>query len=218
MGAEAVISATGELPATAPGPATARLILVRHGETTFNLEGRWQGSGSDPPLNDRGRRQAEELARQLAGRRVAALYTSPQQRALETALILGRRLSLEPQVVAALHELAHGEWEGKTQAEVVARWPDAYRAYESAPLETPRPGGESYADLAERLWPALEELAARHRGHEIVAVTHGGPIRLVLSRVLGRPLTERHLFGVDNASAFAIEEADGRWRLAPVRP
>lgn len=213
-----MIPVTGGLPATPPKPATARLILVRHGETTFNHEGRWQGSGSDPPLNDRGRLQAQELARQLAGRRLAALYTSPQRRARETAIILGSQVGLEPHIVAALHELAHGEWEGKTQAEVLARWPDAYRAYESAPLETPRPGGESYADLAERLWPALEALAARHRGHEILAVTHGGPIRLVLSRVLGRPLTERHLFGVDNGSAFAIEEAGGCWSLAPVRP
>ena len=132
-------------------------------------------------------------------------------------MILGERLGLEPRVVGALHEIDHGEWEGKTQAEVLAGWPEAYRAYEAAPWDTPRPGGESYEELGRRLWPALEELADRHRGEEALVVTHGGPIRLVLSRVLERPLTERHLFGVDNASVFAVEETGGRWRRAAVR-
>jgi broad specificity phosphatase PhoE len=101
-----------------------------------------------------------------------------------------------------------------TQTEVLARWPAEYRAYETDPWTTPRPGGESYQQLAERLWPGLERLAARHRGQEIVCVTHGGPIRLVLSRVLGRPLTERYAFGVDNASVFAVELSGNAWRLA----
>jgi broad specificity phosphatase PhoE len=211
------IPAPGDLPATPPPRGTTRFLLVRHGETGLNHEGRWQGSGSNPPLNDRGRLQARELASWLVGRPVAALYTSPQRRARETAVILGECLGLELRVVDALHELDHGEWEGKTHAEVLARWPEAYRAYEAAPWDTPRPGGESYEELGKRLWPALEKLADLHRGGEIVTVTHGGPIRLVLSRVLGRPLTERHLFGVDNASAFAVEETGGRWRRAAVR-
>ena len=208
--------ALGNLPSASPRRGTTRFLLVRHGETEFNREGRWQGAASNPALNEKGRLQAEELARQLAGRPVVALYTSPQRRARETAVIVGACLGLEPRLVDALHELDHGEWEGKTQAEVLARWPEAYRAYEAAPWDTPRPGGESYEELGKRLWPALEKLANRHRGEEIVTVTHGGPIRLVLSRVLGRPLTERHLFGVDNASAFAVEEAGGRWRSAAV--
>lgn len=220
MGRAIVIAGTpdpGDTPAAFPQRGTARFLFVRHGETDFNREGRWQGAGSNPPLNEKGRLQAEELARQLAGRSVLALYTSPQRRARETAVIVGACLGLEPRLVDALHELDHGQWEGRTQAEVLARWPEAYHAYEAAPWDTPRPGGESYEELGKRLWPALERLADRHRGEEIVIVTHGGPIRLVLSRVLGRPLTERHLFGVDNASVFAVEESGGQWRRAAVR-
>jgi broad specificity phosphatase PhoE len=208
--------APGDMPAASPRRGTARFLLVRHGETEFNREGRWQGAGSNPPLNEKGRIQAVELARQLAGRPVLAIYTSPQRRALETAVILGKCLGREPRLMEALHELDHGEWEGRTQAEVLARWPEAFHAYEAAPWDTPRPGGESYEELGKRLWPTLERLADRHRGEEIVIVTHGGPIRLVLSRVLGRPLTERHLFGVDNASVFTVEESGGRWRRAAV--
>lgn len=209
--------AAGDLPTAPPRRRTTRILLVRHGETRLNHEGRWQGAGSNPPLNEKGLLQARVLARRLAGRPVTALYTSPLRRARETAVILGQRLGLEPRLVDALHELDHGEWEAKTQAEVLARWPEAYRAYEAAPWDTPRPGGESYEELGRRLWPALEQLARRHRGEEIAVVTHGGPIRLVLSRILGRPLTERHLFGVDNASVFAAEETGGHWRSAAVK-
>ena len=202
------------LPADPPRRGVARLLLVRHGETEYNREGRWQGAGSDPPLNAKGRLQARMLSRQLAGRPVTVLYTSPQRRARETAVIIGSSLGLDPHLMPALGEIDHGEWEGKTQAEVLAGWPEEYRAYEVDPWSTPRPGGETYQELGERLWPALTRLADLHRGSEIVCVTHGGPIRLVLSRILERPLTERYAFGVDNASVFAVEESRGTWRLA----
>ncbi|MGH7572794.1 MAG: histidine phosphatase family protein [Gemmatimonadota bacterium] len=205
--------AGARLPAAPPGPDVTRFLLVRHGETEYNREGRWQGAGSDPPLNPEGRRQARELARRLAGRPVAALYTSPQRRARETAAILGGTLGLDPEPVPELREIHHGEWEGKTQAEVVRGWPDEYRAYQADPLHTPRPGGETYEELGDRLWPALKLLADHHRDQEIVCVTHGGPVRLVLSRVLDRPLTERDEFGVENGSVFAVEESGGVWRL-----
>lgn len=203
-----------KLPAMPPRRGVSRFLLVRHGETDYNRDGRWQGAGSDPPLNQKGRLQARMLSRRLAGRPVTALYTSPQRRARETAFAIGSRLGLEYRAVPELREIHHGAWEGKTQSEVLAGWPEEHRAYEADPETTPRPGGETYEELGKRLWPGLERLADRHRGQEIVCVTHGGPIRLVLSRVLGRPLTERHAFGVDNATVFAVEESGGAWRLA----
>lgn len=203
------------LPSAPPRRGATRFLLVRHGETEYNREGRWQGAGSDPPLNSKGRLQARELARRLAGRPATALYTSPQRRAQETAVIIGHHLGLDPRLAPQLREIHHGDWEGKTAAAVVAGWPEEHRAYEADPWGTPRPGGETYEELGDRLWPALGRLADRHRGQEIVCVSHGGPIRLVLSRVLARPLTERHAFGVDNASVFAVEESGGVWRPSP---
>ena len=207
--------AGASLPAAPPGAEITRFLLIRHGETDYNRQDRWQGAGSDPPLNAEGRRQARELAGRLAGRPVAGLYTSPQRRARETAVILGEPFGLDPEPVPELREIHHGEWEGKTQAEVVRGWPDEYRAYEADPLHTPRPGGGTYVGLGDRLWPALGRLAEQHRGREIACVTHGGPVRLVLSRVLDRPLTERDAFGVDNGTVFAVEESGGVWRLPP---
>ncbi|HUP01774.1 MAG TPA: histidine phosphatase family protein [Gemmatimonadota bacterium] len=199
-------------PVASAVPADAtRFLLVRHGETDYNAEGRWQGCRSDPPLNARGHAQAEAIADVLTGRRVEALYTSPQRRARETAALLSRRLVLEPLVIEDLREMDHGEWEGKTKAEILARWAREFEAFEADPLHVRRPGGDSYEDLAARVWPTLERLADHHRGETIALVTHGGPVRLILSRVLDRPLTERGEFGVDNASVFTVEESSGQW-------
>ncbi|MDX1623688.1 MAG: histidine phosphatase family protein [Gemmatimonadota bacterium] len=191
----------------------SRILLVRHGETEWNREDRWQGSGSDVPLNDRGRNQAREVAEAISGRDASALYSSDLQRALETARIVGDRLGLEPRVDSAFREMNHGHWEGRTKAEILEGWSAEYHAFEADPRGVRRPGGDSYGDLADRLWPALEEVADRHRAARAIVVTHGGPIRLVLADVLGRPLAERDAFGVDNGSWFEVERSGAGWRV-----
>lgn len=206
------VAPAADIPAGA-----ARFVLVRHGETDYNKVGRWQGAGSDPPLNPTGFDQARAIAGELEGWRVDALYTSPQQRARQTATVIADRLGIAPQVIDDLREMDHGLWEGKTKEEILARWAAEYEAFEVDPVHVRRPGGDSYSDLAARVWPALEALAGRHRGEQVVLVTHGGPIRLVLSRVLGRPLTERQAFGVENGTLFAVEESGGDWRRSQIQ-
>jgi len=116
--------------------------------------------------------------------------------------------------VPGLREASHGAWEGLTLPEILAGWAAQYAAFEEDPMNVNRPGGDSYGDLAERVWPVLEEIAQRHAGSEVLVVTHGGPIRLVLSRVTGIPLTHRDRLDVTNASWFVVEgTADGGWRL-----
>lgn len=203
-------------------PDETRIVLVRHGQTAYNREGRWQGVGSDVPLNEAGRAEAaltgEALAAAFDGA-VAALYTSDLSRARETAQIVGARLGLPAIDEPALRELSHGRWEGLTHAEVAERWPDELAEYEARPYEVRRGGGDSYRDLEARLWPALERLTATHRGERIIGVSHGGPVRLALSKVLDRPLTERDAFGVVNgawfeiARRFATADREGAWRL-----
>ena len=200
---------------TVPGDES-RVVLVRHGETQYNLEGRWQGSGSDVPLNATGRVQAARVADALAARfgaRLATIYSSDLARALETAEILSTALRVPVVEVPALRELSHGVWEGRTQAEVELRWPAEYAAYVADPFRVGRGGGESYADLERRVWPALERLAGRHRGERIVAVSHGGPIRLALSRILDRPLADRDALGVGNGSWFEVARSSAGWSL-----
>lgn len=198
-------------------PTATRIVLVRHGQTAYNLEDRWQGSQSDVPLNETGLEQAAAVAESLESRyrdAIRAVYTSPMRRARETAEVIGERLGIEVHQEPDLRELDHGRWDGLLKSEIVERWPEEFSDYESDPRGVRRGGGESYADLAERLWPVLERLAEAHRGERIVAVCHGGPIRLAMSRVLDRPLTERDAFGVVNASFFELQwsESSG-WTL-----
>lgn len=143
-----------------------------------------------------------------------ALYSSDLDRALETAHILGASHGLVPRVLEGLREMSHGAWEGKTVEEILDTWPDEYQAFESDPRNVPRPQGDSYGDLAARVWPLLDRLADRHRGERVLVVTHGGPIRLVLSDLTGTPLTEREKLGVDNGSWFVVEKASDAWRVA----
>jgi len=199
-----------------PGRDSARIVLVRHGETDYNREDRWQGSASDVPLNERGREQARAVAAALVeafDRHVVAAHTSDLSRARETATILAARLGVPVREEPALRELSHGRWEGRTHAEVAELWPGDYAAYEADPFEVRRGGGDSYADLEARLWPALERMARSHRGQRIVAVSHGGPIRLALSRILDRPLADRDALGVGNGSWFEVERSPEGWSL-----
>ena len=194
----------------------SRIVLVRHGQTEYNREGRWQGSGSDVALNDAGRAEAGRVADALADRfdgDVAAVYTSDLERARETARILAARLGVEVVDDAALRELSHGRWEGLTHAEVEARWPAELAAYQADPVHVRRGGGDSYQDLEARVCPELERLTDRHRGERIVAVSHGGPIRLALSRILERPLTDRDGLGVVNGSWFEVSRSPAGWSL-----
>jgi probable phosphoglycerate mutase len=104
------------------------IVLVRHGETDWNRENRFQGH-ADPPRNEAGRAQSREVAEQLVAERVTIVYTSPLQRAHETARILAARLDLDVRVSDALEEVDVGSWSGLTRAEVEARFPDGFRRW-----------------------------------------------------------------------------------------
>jgi 2,3-bisphosphoglycerate-dependent phosphoglycerate mutase len=155
------------------------LTLVRHGETRANLDGVWHGS-TDTPLTERGHRQAERVARLLSQRHAdaVAVYTSPLQRARDTAAAiaraLGRELSLDP----ALGEYDLGRWEGRTFRELydVERFWDRIR---EDPDFAPH-GGESPRGVAERLAGGLRRIAAAHPASRVVVVTHGGALSMAL--------------------------------------
>jgi broad specificity phosphatase PhoE len=154
-----------------------RLILIRHAEPVESARGRCYGS-LDVDLSAAGRAAARDLRLPP----LAAIYSSPRRRALETAAALGA-----PVVVDALRELDFGELEGRTYDEIAAERPELYRAWMETPTEVAFPGGESYAQLRARVVAAVEELRARHAGETVAAVTHGGVVRAVLGHVLRMP-------------------------------
>ncbi len=156
----------------------ATLVLVRHGETDWNRDNRFQGH-ADPPLNDTGRAQARALAAELRNEPIAALYTSPLVRAAETAAILGEPLGLEPLTDPSLKEVDVGSWSGLTRTDIERRFPDGFARWLAHGHGWD--DGETYAELGERVVAGLLTIGARHSDASVLAVTHGGPIRSALA-------------------------------------
>jgi broad specificity phosphatase PhoE len=155
-----------------------RLLLIRHGESTWNAAGRWQGWG-DPPLSERGRGEAESLAARLEGRGIVRLVSSDLARAAETAGIVGRALGLAPQIDARLRERDLGLWSGLTEPEIRAAFPEELAGFRARAADLRPGGGESRSDFVARVMPSLLALAEEIRGEDVVVVTHLGVMRLV---------------------------------------
>ena len=162
----------------------ADLVLIRHAESIWNAEGRWQGHG-DPALSARGRRQAEALARELAGLRLELVITSDLVRAVETGAPIARALGSEAPRCPGLRELDVGSWTGLTRAQIAARDAAALARFESGADDAAAGGGETRSALARRAREALADLSRRGGGRRIAVVTHQGVIRALAGRELG---------------------------------
>ncbi len=163
-------------------PAEAQVYLARHGQTAYNLEGRFQGQQA-VPLDDTGRAQAAELAERAAGYGFRALWCSPLLRARETADIVAGRLDLEPKQDARLMETDAGDWTDRTFADVRAQAPEQFDAFAAGDPGFAFPGGESFAQQEERVSAALE--AVERGALPALVVCHGMVIRAALARRAG---------------------------------
>lgn len=152
--------------------------FIRHGESLWNAQGRWQGQG-DPPLTPRGLRQAQEAAERLAGLGVALLAASDLKRARATAEVIGVRLGLAPRYEPGLRELDVGRWSGLTHAEIERRWPAELARFRGGDLALAPGGGESRLALRERAGRALAALAA-HAAGPLAVVSHLGLLRTLV--------------------------------------
>jgi broad specificity phosphatase PhoE len=151
------------------------LWFARHGQSTWNAEGRWQGQ-ADPALSALGRVQAEALAEALAGAGIALLAASDLARARETAAIVGARLGLAPVLEPALREHDVGAWSGLTRTEVEARWPAELARFRAGDLALAPGGGESRLALRARVHAVLARLELRAAG-PLALVSHLGVLR-----------------------------------------
>ena len=155
-----------------------KLLLVRHGETDWNKKLRYQGH-RDIGLNPTGVEQAHQAGEKLKEYAPEALYASDLTRTMQTAGIIGDILGLAPEMDPRLREINFGEWEGKTYPEVLELFPQEVKMWRECPLEAQVPGGETLREVLVRMMGALKDICARNKGN-VVVVTHGGPIRLVL--------------------------------------
>jgi probable phosphoglycerate mutase len=185
------------------------IVLVRHGETDWNRERRFQGH-ADVPLNAVGLAQARELAASLDGERFSAVYSSPLRRALETAEIVAARLGVAIEANAGLMEVDVGSWSGLTTLEVEERFPEGFRRWREH--GSGWTDGETYEELARRVTSALAEIGRRHPGEHVLAVSHGGPIRSALASAAGLSVdsARSEIRFVENCKAVSIAVRNGK--------
>ncbi|MEV6534074.1 histidine phosphatase family protein [Streptomyces sp. NPDC051639] len=197
--------------ATSPGtPASATLLLARHGQTVWHAENRYAGV-SDVALTDEGRAQAEALGRWAAAHPVDAVWTSTLSRAAATAAPACRALGLTAHREPTLRECDFGVVEGRTLAEFEADNPARAKAYRSDPVSYPFPEAEDPRTAAARGTASLRRIAAAHHGERVLVVAHNTLLRLVLCSLLGIPLGEyRKVFPrLRNAALTELGMTDG---------
>jgi broad specificity phosphatase PhoE len=185
------------------------LLLVRHGQSTWNREHRIQGQ-LDPPLSEVGRGQAMRVGRRLARRRFVGFYSSDLKRALETAQAIAAATGGSPSPTTGLREIYLGDWEGLNTQELAMRFPEAWARWTEEPSWDVVPGGEGAVAFENRVVAEIDSILARHEQGDILLVTHGGVIQVALHRVVGRPNHGLFPFRIENASISVIEKRNGR--------
>ncbi len=207
---------TGQLPALVPDPAAVlpgplpagetRVLVVRHGETTWGADGRFAGR-EDVPLTNRGRRQASSVADRIKGLRPAVVLTSPLQRCRLTANAIGGAAAAPVVVHEGLVDGLLGEWTGLRPAEIEKAWPQEFAVWRSDP-DAPPPGGESFNDIRTRVTPLLSEIVRSYRGHTLVLVTHAATTKMILMSALDVPSDAAYRLRVDTASLSGFTVGD----------
>lgn len=176
-----------------------RIIAIRHGETTWNVDARIQGH-LDIPLNDTGHGQARRMAQALVDEPITAIYASDLSRARETAQYLGRVVGVEVIRERGLRERCFGEFEGKTFAEIEALLPEQSLRWRKRDPEFAPPGGESLLDLRRRVVSTAERLAAEHPGELIALVGHGGVMDILYRAATRLDIQAPRTWALDNTA------------------
>lgn len=192
-----------------------KILLIRHGETDWNAERRWQGQYQDIPLNAAGRAQAQALARYLSAQPVDAIFSSDLIRTWETATILGAGLGITPQADSRWREVHVGLFQGHTGPELQTLYPDHWQAFSTRSNDYRFPEGESWQEVARRALAAFHELAAHPDYHSVAVVSHGGTLRTLLTELFQDSPEVNHLrFG--NTSITTLRANGKGWELTEI--
>jgi alpha-ribazole phosphatase len=183
------------------------IILVRHGETFWNQESRFQGS-ADVKLNPAGIEQAKKLSDRFRDAELDMIYASDLQRALITAQTVAQYHELEVNELADLREADFGEWEGMTFDQIKEEDGDMLDAWLKDPVTVRAPGGEKFEDVQTRAFRALNEIKEEHERSKVLVVAHGGTIRALLTDLLGMPLSNFWRIQQDNTAVNIVKFYD----------
>jgi broad specificity phosphatase PhoE len=188
------------------------LLVVRHAQTQSNVTGRYMG-WIDEDLSEKGVWQAEQLSRRLSHWPITAVYSSPLKRATRTAEIIALPHSLSVQRLDELGEVRIGAWEGMFVEEIVAKFSSLWREWKRDPSDIQVPGGESLAQVQQRVIAAFQSITQANQGQQVLMVTHDVVVRLLVAYCLSVSTSIYRRLEVANASLTVIQVINGDCRL-----
>lgn len=189
-----------------------RIILIRHGETTWNLEGRYQGQ-VDTPLSPRGIEQGRKAAAALRDIPLDVCIASPLSRAQDTCRFAAELHGLPVLTDARLTEIAHGRWEGVHAEDIEREYPEEFHLWHTHPEKVQMPGGENLDDVRRRARAAFDDIARRCDGKTVLVCAHDAVNKAILCDLLGLGMDHFWQIKQDNACINVVECAGGVWRL-----
>lgn len=182
-----------------------RLILVRHGETSYNRHGIIQGSRSDTGLNKQGLDQVELIARAMTALGASAVYTSPLKRALSTAEAICRHCGIELFIVPDFVEIDAGELEGMSGLETIQKHGEFWTKWAAGDVTLTLPGGESLEKVQSRAWAQIEKIMEKHGDETVIVVSHLFVTLMIICRALGIDAGQLMRVRQDPASISVLE-------------
>ncbi len=185
-----------------------QLLLIRHGENNYTKAGKLAGWTPGVSLNEAGRRQAQALAERLKAAPIKALYSSPLERARETAAPLAAAKGLTVEILDGVGEVRYGAWQGKSLKQLART--KLWRTVQGLPAAMQFPGGETFRAVQTRAVEAVEGLVRRHPKALVAVVSHGDVIKLVVAHYLGLPLDLFQRLAVNTASVTALRLGHGQ--------
>ena len=190
-----------------------RIILVRHGETTWNVEGRYQGQ-EDTPLSERGMAQAARLAEGLADVTIDRAISSHLKRSFITAETVCGRHGIAVSADARLSEINHGSWEGQLATEIQAAYPEDFARWHSQPHLVQMPdGGENLEDVRRRVRDAFDDYARDYDGETLLVAAHDAVNKAIICDIMGLDMSHFWQIKQDNTCINVLEYNEGTWRI-----
>ncbi len=180
-----------------------RLLLVRHGETDYNVQTRFQGQ-NDVELNDHGKQQAKALGEHLAQETIHSVFSSDLVRAHQTTKIITARKEREVILDQRLREMDFGDWEGLTYAEIEQNYPDELTVWQDDLMSTSPPGGETLKKFSGRVNLAVKDIIQSYTDQNVLIVSHGGVLQVILCQAIGLSPQSHWQFRLDLASISEI--------------
>ena len=181
------------------------LWLLRHGQTDWNITGRWQGQTPHAPgLNDMGRAQALAVQNQLKDVNFSAIYSSDLLRARQTSELIAEPLGLIVALEPRLREMNLGVWEGMLSSEIEARYPLELTERARDPLHARAPQGESPLEVEERVIAAVNDIAAKYQNESMLIVAHGVPLAVIICHAQGIPMDKIYEHIPENAKPYYV--------------